>query len=427
MERLSCDVLVIGAGPAGSTAARVASQEGARVLLVERKAQIGTPVQCAGYVAKAVRWYVDLPSECVSQAVERLRTHLPDGSVHEAEMPGYLLDRGAMDRFLAKQAVKSGAKLLVHTTAQQVVGNPVKEKAASVAVGAIHEAPLEVRPESLFWQNSGAKPRSEVAPKDGMSGFSSGLLGVGLAAGARIAAPPQKGAQGTEVVVLRAGQEVLVDARVIIGADGPRSTVARWMGKAPLPVASAVQYEAPLRRQTDTAEVYFRPEFRGGYGWFFPAGDVARVGAAFDGEYSEGIKGLGRLMGELLQKARISDSIISHTAGPVPVGGPGVVRWGNVLLVGDAAGLTHPVTGAGIVNAIISGEIAGRAAARAALDSDLSALDEYEEELRTVLTPALERASEKRSLLELAWDLPPAELSEAIRGSWIAFDEYYRR
>ena len=393
MERLYCDVLVVGAGPAGSTAARVASQEGARVLLVERKAQIGTPVQCAGYVAKAVRWHVELPSECVSQAVERLRTHLPDGSVHEAEMPGYLLDRGAMDRFLAMQAIKSGARLLVHTTAQQVVGNPVKEKAASVAVGAIHESPLR----------------------------------VGLAAGARIAAPPQEGSQGPEVIVLREGQEVLVDARVIIGADGPRSTVARWMGKAPLPVASAVQYEAPLRRQTDTAEVYFRPEFRGGYGWFFPAGDVARVGAAFDGEYSEGIKGLGRLMGELLQKARISDSIISHTAGPVPVGGPGVVRWGNVLLVGDAAGLTHPVTGAGIVNAIISGEIAGRAAARAALDSDLSALDEYEDELNLALTPALERASEKRSLLERAWGLPQAELSGAIRGSWIAFDEYYRR
>lgn len=393
MERLSCDVLVIGAGPAGSTAARVASQEGARVLLVERKAQVGTPVQCAGYVAKAIRWHVDLPPECVVQAVERLRTHLPDGSVHEAEMPGYLLDRGALDRFLAMQAIKSGAQLLAHTTAQRVVGNPVKEKAASVAVVARHASPLR----------------------------------IGLAAGARIAAPPQEGAQGTEVVVLRAGQEVLVDARVIIGAAGPRSTVARWMGKAPLPVASAVQYEAPLRRRTDTAEVYFRPDFRGGYGWFFPAGDVARVGAAFDGEYSEGIKGLCRLMGELRYQGCISDSIISHTAGPVPVGGPGVVRWGNVLLVGDAAGLTHPVTGAGIVNAIISGEIAGRAAARGALDSNLSALDEYEDELRTVLTPALERASEKRSLLELAWDLPPAELAEAIRGSWIAFDEYYRR
>jgi geranylgeranyl reductase family protein len=393
MERLSCDVLVVGAGPAGSTAARVASQEGARVLLVERKAQFGTPVQCAGYVAKAIRWHVDLPPECVVQAVERLHTHLPDGSVHKAEMPGYLLDRGALDRFLAMQAIKSGAKLLVHTTVQRMVGNQVKGKAASVAVGGIHESPLR----------------------------------VGLAFGASIAAPPQKGPLEMEVIVLREGQEVLVDARVIIGADGPRSTVVRWMGKAPLPVVSAVQYEAPLRRRTDTAEVYFRPEFRGGYGWFFPAGDVARVGAAFDGEYCEGTKGLGTLMGELRYQGCISDSIISHTAGPVPVGGPGVVRWGNVLLVGDAAGLTHPVTGAGIVNAIISGEMAGKAAARAALDSDLSGLDEYEDELRLALTPALERASEKRSLLERAWNLPPAELSEAIRGSWIAFDEYYRR
>ena len=47
MDELHCDVLVIGAGPAGATAARAAARRGASVLLVERRGAIGVPVQCA--------------------------------------------------------------------------------------------------------------------------------------------------------------------------------------------------------------------------------------------------------------------------------------------------------------------------------------------------------------------------------------------
>ncbi|MCJ2539657.1 MAG: NAD(P)-binding protein, partial [Candidatus Thermoplasmatota archaeon] len=43
-------VIVVGAGPAGSTAARFATEAGADVLLLERKSVVGSPVQCAGYL-----------------------------------------------------------------------------------------------------------------------------------------------------------------------------------------------------------------------------------------------------------------------------------------------------------------------------------------------------------------------------------------
>ncbi len=46
----SCDVLVVGAGPAGSTAARFAAQKGVKVILLERREIIGLPVRCAEYV-----------------------------------------------------------------------------------------------------------------------------------------------------------------------------------------------------------------------------------------------------------------------------------------------------------------------------------------------------------------------------------------
>jgi digeranylgeranylglycerophospholipid reductase len=46
------DVLVIGAGPTGATAAKFAALGGARTLLIEKRAEIGTPVRCGEGVAK---------------------------------------------------------------------------------------------------------------------------------------------------------------------------------------------------------------------------------------------------------------------------------------------------------------------------------------------------------------------------------------
>ena len=50
MKKNRCDILVIGAGPAGSTAARMAAEKGAHVIVIERKASIGIPVRCAEYI-----------------------------------------------------------------------------------------------------------------------------------------------------------------------------------------------------------------------------------------------------------------------------------------------------------------------------------------------------------------------------------------
>jgi Dehydrogenases (flavoproteins) len=47
------DVIVIGAGPAGTLAAKYAARNGADVLIVEKKKEIGTPIQCAGFVPEA--------------------------------------------------------------------------------------------------------------------------------------------------------------------------------------------------------------------------------------------------------------------------------------------------------------------------------------------------------------------------------------
>ncbi|MBI4300570.1 MAG: NAD(P)/FAD-dependent oxidoreductase [Chloroflexi bacterium] len=350
-ERLTCDVAVIGAGPAGSTTARVVAEAGVRVLLLERKAQVGIPEQCAGYVSSAIRWHVRLPEGCIAQSVDRLRTHLPDGSVHEAQVPGYTIHRDALDRHLATLAVQAGARLLIRTTAR-------------------------------------------------------GRCDSGILAHSK-------------------GQELRIEAKAVIGADGPFSIVARWMGLPTPRLARALQYELPLRCSHRSADVYFRPAFRGGYAWLFPAGGIARVGAAALDKDGEPEDGLRQLIAELQSSGIVDRSALAFTAGHVPVSGSAGLVRDNMLLVGDAAGHTHPITGAGILNAIIAGEMAGRATATAVREGDLGLLKEYEDEWREVMGPSQEWALARRIRMDDAWGYPQ-EMLQAIKESWITFDEYYR-
>ena len=55
------DVVVVGAGPGGSIAARTAAESGLNVLLIEKNQEIGVPVRCAEGVSKRVEDFVRLP------------------------------------------------------------------------------------------------------------------------------------------------------------------------------------------------------------------------------------------------------------------------------------------------------------------------------------------------------------------------------
>ena len=90
-------------------------------------------------------------------------------------------------------------------------------------------------------------------------------------------------------------------------------------------------------------------------------------------------------------------------------------------------GHTHAVTGAGIFTAVVGGTLAGEAIGRAIGSDDLSVLSEYESEWSAFLGGPLRHAVSKRQHLDLNWSDDPEELSDAIRGTWIAFKAYGRR
>jgi geranylgeranyl reductase family protein len=229
-----------------------------------------------------------------------------------------------------------------------------------------------------------------------------------------------------EVVVRRGGEahEERVAANVIIGADGPCSTVGRWIGSENRNLLPAVQWRVPLTSPMEHAEVHFHEDFYGGYGWLFPMGREANVGLGRKrrNKHDERIgRVLERFVSRLAEEGKIESRPIRTTAGWIPAEPGRKVGKGNVLLVGDAAGHAHPITGAGVSQAVIGGRMAGKWAARAVEKEDLSLLGAYEEEWHELFGGAQERAHRRRKSLEENWD----HLETAVKTSWIAFREYY--
>jgi len=320
------DVVVVGAGPAGSIAAREAAKAGASVLLVEKRQTIGDPVRCAEGISKeAIHRHIRLDTSWISAEVDGFRIYSPDGTplemlgVSSGEV-GYVLERKLFDRALANDAVHHGAEVMVKTR----------------AVGLLKD--------------------------DGAT---------------------------RGVVLEHLGKRFEVEADVVVGADGVESKVGRWAGidtrLAPKDIETCAQmlvYDPSIDQQV--CEFYLGNDIApGGYVWIFPKGDgCANVGVGVLGSRSDGGEPMEYLMRFLSHKLP-SAKMLEVVVGGVPVSKPmhGIVAHG-LMLVGDAARQSDALTGGGIANAMDAGAIAGRVAAAGTAEGDVSMeqLGEYEKE-----------------------------------------------
>lgn len=349
----SYDILVIGTGPAGSSAARAAARMGSKVLLIEKKQRIGVPVQCAELISKWISRHASFSSGSVIQSIETMSIHLPGGTTYGMKGPAYMLDRSLFDKELAISAILSGAEILTGTKA------------------------LECSSEG--------------------------------------------------VLIERGIEKEWIRTKVIIGADGVHSTVARWTKQPSLRVMVALQYEVAIFESQSHADIYFHPDYEGGYAWFFPKGRTANVGI---GVLPQKTSMLSELLNRFLTHLKDSGKlprieIVSKTGGSIPCEPSQQTVFGNILLAGDAAGHAHPITGAGILNAVMAGEMAGGIAAEAIARGDLHYLKNYESEWREGFGKTLSYGTYKRKFLEENWNKPEIDFESLIRNTWVGFKEYY--
>jgi digeranylgeranylglycerophospholipid reductase len=165
--RDNCDVVIVGAGPAGSTAAERLSRHGLDVLVVEEHAEVGEPVDCTGVLGAEAFEAFALPRHLVLGAVDAVTLHSPGGipATHRGRQPlAYAVDRAALDRTLARRAEAAGARIVLRTRALDVIP---ERQAVRVECQGPEAAPLRVRAQVVILAGG---PRFGLQEKLGLGG-----------------------------------------------------------------------------------------------------------------------------------------------------------------------------------------------------------------------------------------------------------------
>ncbi len=314
MATIQCDVLVVGAGPGGSMAARAVAENGVEVIFIEEHPVAGTPVFCAEGLSIGGIHDGGLVAELpyVSQQITMARIVAPNGNtvgLTSEDWTGYTLNREVFDKTLAENAEKAGARLMTDTRATGVIMNGGQV----VGVRAVHN-----------------------------------------------------------------GEDIEFMAKVVIGADGHWSITRRSAGldRYFRDYVTCAQYQlGGLDLETPSVNEFWMGEkyAPGGYAWVFPKGrEVANVGLGVRVKHTK--PAIEYLKDFIARDPRFRNAeILKKNGGICPVSGTldRIVADG-LMLVGDAAGQLIPMTGAGIHSAIEAGKMAGRVAAEAVKEGDVS-------------------------------------------------------
>ncbi|MDO9045436.1 MAG: NAD(P)/FAD-dependent oxidoreductase [Methanobacteriaceae archaeon] len=340
MMVIETDVLVIGAGPAGSTAAKHAASGGAKVLLMDKKSEIGAPKRCAEGVSNGglESLGIEHNPRWITRQLDGVRLIAPDGTnvwltSDKVDLPeaGCILERKVFDKYMAMDAGRAGAEIKIKTLATSM----------------------------------------------------------------------ERVDEGFLVDAECMGEKFQIQAKIVIAADGPESRVARWAGLKtavkPKDMESAAQFEmAGVEMENNNCiEFYFGSVAPGGYAWIFPKGDdIANVGLGVLTTNTD--KTAYDHLLDFVKNCPATQNAqpVELNIGGDPVGGmPKKLVTDNLMVVGDAAGQVNPLTGGGIISGMTGGMIAGKVAAEAINEGDLSEnkLKEYETTCRAEIGDSINK------------------------------------
>lgn len=312
------DIIVVGAGPAGSTAARYAASGGAKVLMLEKDRDVGYPVRCGEAVShEGVVQFITPDPKWIASTVTKFRLVAPNGKsvVPKLDGSGYVLERRIFDYELAKLAANEGAEVIT----KAYVYDLLREDGKIVGVKTlIKDKQTEIR---------------------------------------------------AKVIIAADG----VESRVGKWAGIDTTCHIKDMESCAQMTLSGIHMDE------DILEFYFGDNVSpGGYLWVFPKGNgTANVGIGLSVEAAKK-KSAIRFLQEFVDKKYPHAAMLTHIAGGVPCAKTNseIVK-GNVILVGDAAHQVNPVSGGGIISGMIGGMIGGQVAAETVQRGDLMHLQEY--------------------------------------------------
>ena len=370
---MECDVLVVGAGPAGSGAARASALAGARTLMVDKKKEIGTPVQCGEVIGL----------ELVKRSGMRIPAHA-------------IVARQSFTRFVLGREV--------------VIDN--------------HEP---------YWR----AVTVERKIFDKHLAFRAADAGASVQADTRLLSAKVQDGNVVSCLLSHHGEEVELSPKAIVAADGVHSTLAKELGAeffSQKDVARGVEFELVAKRDIPQCmQIFIEGEIGLGYGWIIPKGRRrANVGLGLVGVNASRRSFLEDWIAGHPVVSRYFDceKVLEVKMGDAPVPGflGGPVR-GNVLFCGDAAGQTLAFVGEGIMPSYICGGLAGGNAALMAQGHE----ERYEEDLVERMADQLMMGAALRDALVELWSsdlddrlrslvsgavmnelVPPDELMEAL-------------
>jgi geranylgeranyl reductase family protein len=360
------DVIVVGAGPSGSTAAYYLAQAGLNVLLIEKSRFPRDKVCGDGLTPRAVKSLVAMGVD-VSEEAGWLRNKglrvIGGGLRLELDWPelsnwpgyGLVRPRASLDEQLARRAQAAGVKLLEGTT---VTGPVTDDNGRIVGVEATSETE----------EKSKSKSKSDNAER--AASFQPALRSASLST------------EADRMNRVRSGSTVTYRARVVVAADGNSSRLSVAMGlrkrdDRPMGVAVRTYYTSPRHRDDyleSWLDLWDGDRLLPGYGWIFGMGDgTSNVGLGMlntsdafgKTDYRDLLKRWLKSMPE--EWGYVEENRTEPVRGAaLPMGFNRTPHYyKGLLLAGDAAGMVNPFNGEGIAYAMESGELLARVVAQA--------------------------------------------------------------
>ncbi|MEM8910071.1 MAG: NAD(P)/FAD-dependent oxidoreductase, partial [Bacteroidota bacterium] len=297
------DLVIIGSGPAGATTARLAAQRGLKILMVDKRQELGAPIQCSGAVSRHALEEVGIvdSDEFVHEAIYGFgiynesgakttidyRVLKPDeyGEGPHQQPLGYVVDRRRFDRYLMTLAERAGAQVWLKTE------------------------------------------------------------GMGMEV---------DGSAYCTVHLQRFNETIEVKTKVIVAADGLQSRVGKWAGLSThmrmSELASCLQFIVDQVETDGLLEIITGHEWApGGYAWVFPKGHgYAEIGLGVTRNHTDQNPQahLDHFIKNSFLKKRFANSrILEIQGGGVPLAAPLKTQYhDHMVLVGDAARQVNPIT-----------------------------------------------------------------------------------